>query len=217
MRRDVFHDRVEPLCLPSPARHDRASYECWIRAGAHPENMRMSAGRAPWTRPTRLPASRARARTTCSCGMRRSAAAAVARMAVDIGCGAGTQRDAAGDAAAGEVLGTDLSWPMLRRRGRERANAARSGAARVLAHAPMEASRRVDHTPISSSRTGSGTWRSRRRSSVPRSREAARVASRVRRCSCSPFPGTRCRPRAAPVTGETFVFSAVLRASRRSS
>jgi SAM-dependent methyltransferase len=137
-------------------------------------------------------------------------AAGVARgldapIAIDIGCGAG--RNAMPLAESGwRIVGTDLSWPMLAaaaRRAREEAPSARV----QFAYAPMEA------LPIASGAAdlviAHGIWNLA--GSAAQFRRAVAEAARVAKPGAALFVFTFSRntlpPAAAPVTGETFVFT----------
>jgi ubiquinone/menaquinone biosynthesis C-methylase UbiE len=125
--------------------------------------------------------------------------------AVDIGCGAA--RNAVAMTRAGwKVIGTDLSWPMLAA-ARERF-AREGGEGRLLlAHAPMET------LPV---RDGSadlviahGIWNLAESSAKFRRAvaEAARVAKRGAGLFVFTFSRHTLPAAAAPVAGETFVFT----------
>ena len=127
------------------------------------------------------------------------------RRLLDIGCGAG--RNAVPLARMGwNVLGTDLSWPMLFA-ARDRATSDVEGGHLRLALAPM------DHLPV---RTNSvdfivahGIWNLA--PSVATFRRAVAEAARVARPGAPLFVFTFSRhtlpPQAEPVAGERFVFT----------
>jgi SAM-dependent methyltransferase len=126
------------------------------------------------------------------------------RRLLDIGCGAG--RNAVSLARMGwEVLGTDLSWPMLVAAGR-RATGGDGGRLR-LALAPMEclpvASQSIDFI------VAHGIWNLA--ASGATFRRAVAEAARVARPGAALFVFTFSRhtlaPDAAPVPGEDFVFT----------
>ncbi len=165
----------------------------------------MSAGLTPWTSPETVAGF---ARSSPNDVLVRYAAAlraAGGAMAVDIGCGAG--RNAIPLALQGwDVLGTDLSWPMLEA-GRERANR-ESPAQRVwFTHAPMEALPAGDNT--ADLVVAHGIWNLAE--SASQFRAAVREAARVARAGAGLFVFTFSRhtlpASAAPETGETFVFT----------
>lgn len=125
--------------------------------------------------------------------------------AVDLGCGAG--RNAVPLAALGwEVLGIDLSWPMLVAAA-ERATDEGVSSRLRLALAPMEAlpvcDRSVDLV------IAHGIWNLAR--SGQEFRRAVREAARIARPGAGLFVFTFSRntlpPNAAPVAGESFVFT----------
>jgi SAM-dependent methyltransferase len=133
--------------------------------------------------------------------LRRAGAASAA----DIGCGAG--RNAIPLAADGwDVVATDLSWPMLAAaRDRSRAEA---GAGRLLlAHAPMESLPLMDR--CADLVIAHGIWNLA--VSAAQFRRAVAEAARVSRPGAALFVFTFSRntlaPSAAPVEGETFVFT----------
>jgi SAM-dependent methyltransferase len=124
---------------------------------------------------------------------------------VDIGCGAG--RNAVPLAAAGwNVLGTDLSWPMLVA-ALERSRREASGGTLAFAQAAMEA------LPIADAAAdlvvAHGIWNLA--TSTPLFRQAVGEAARVARPGAALFVFTFSRntlPAAAtPVAGEPFVFT----------
>jgi SAM-dependent methyltransferase len=131
--------------------------------------------------------------------------AAGGAVVIDIGCGAG--RNAIPLALQGwDVLGTDLSWPMLEA-GRERASR-ESPAQRVwFTHAPMEALPAADNT--ADLVVAHGIWNLAE--SASQFRAAVREAARVAKTGAGLFVFTFSRhtlpASAAPVTGETFVFT----------
>ena len=123
--------------------------------------------------------------------------------ALDLGCGAG--RNAVPMAQLGwEVVGIDLSWPMLTAAAARRAEA---GGRLRLALAPMEAlpvrARSVDLV------VAHGIWNLAR--SAAEFRAAVREAARVARPGAGLFVFTFSRhtlpAEAAPVAGEPFVFT----------
>jgi SAM-dependent methyltransferase len=120
---------------------------------------------------------------------------------LDIGCGAG--RNAVPLARAGaNVIGTDLSWPML-----EAASRRAAGAPLYLALAPMDALPVGDRTRDLI--IAHGIWNLARSSSEFRRaiREAARVAAPAARLFVFTFSRRTLPASAQPVNGESFVFS----------
>ena len=124
---------------------------------------------------------------------------------VDIGCGAG--RNALPLAAMGwTVVGTDLSWPMLEA-GRERAHREAPDARVMFVHTPMEAIPLPDASVDLA--IAHGIWNLAESSA--QFRRAVAEAARVTRPGGALFVFTFSRntlpPTAAPVAGETFVFT----------
>ena len=124
---------------------------------------------------------------------------------LDIGCGAA--RNAAPLARLGwQVLGTDLSWPMLRA-GADRVASAGEAARLQFVLAPM------DHLPVATGRidflVAHGIWNLA--PSGVTFRRAVAEAARVARPGAALFVFTFSRhtlpPDAEPVTGEQFVFT----------
>jgi SAM-dependent methyltransferase len=127
------------------------------------------------------------------------------RLALDIGCGAG--RNALPLASIGwDVVGTDLSWPMLEA-ARTRVTAERPSGRLVLALAPME------QLPIRDCSTdlivAHGIWNLARSAEQFRRaiREAARVSARGAALFVFTFSRTTLAPSVEPVAGEPFVFT----------
>ena len=123
---------------------------------------------------------------------------------LDIGCGAG--RNAVPLAQMGwNVVGTDLSWPMLCAAA-ERAREARSAALRLIL-APME------RIPVQSCRfdmvIAHGIWNLARSGAQFRLAigEAARVATAGAALFVFTFSRNTLPPHTAPVRGESFVFT----------
>jgi SAM-dependent methyltransferase len=122
---------------------------------------------------------------------------------LDIGCGAG--RNAGPLAASGlDVLGIDLSWPMLR----AMADRRRDSAGRLaLALAPMD--RIPAHDRSFDIVIAHGIWNLAR--SGAEFRRAVSEAARVSKAGAALFVFTFARstlpPTAAPVVGESFVFT----------
>lgn len=127
------------------------------------------------------------------------------RLALDIGCGAG--RNALPLATIGwNVVGTDLSWPMLEA-ARTRVREERPSGGVVLALAPME------HVPIRDRSAdlivAHGIWNLARSAAGFRRavREAARAAARGAALFVFTFSRTTLAPSVEPVSGEPFVFT----------
>jgi SAM-dependent methyltransferase len=125
--------------------------------------------------------------------------------ALDIGCGAG--RNAVPLARAGwEVVGLDLSWPMLAAVS-ARAHADHLEAALQVAQAPMDVlpvrGRSIDLI------VAHGIWNLAPSTAVFRAavREAARVARTRALCFVFTFSRHTLSPAALPVEGERFVFT----------
>ena len=128
-----------------------------------------------------------------------------AAVAVDIGCGAG--RNAVPLARRGwNVVGTDLSWPMLQAASARLADDASRGKVLVLL-APMDA------LPIADCSAdlvvAHGIWNLA--ASASEMREGIREAARIARPNAALFVFTFSRhtlpPDAQPVAGESFVFT----------
>jgi len=165
----------------------------------------MATERSPWTAPETVDGF---ARSTPNEVLMRYAArerANGATTAVDLGCGAG--RNAVPLTRTGwNVIGTDLSWPML---AAARDRYAREGGdgRLLLAHAPMEA------LPVRESSAdlviAHGIWNLAESSAM--FRRAVAEAARIARPGAALFVFTFSRhtlPAAAtPVDGETFVFT----------
>jgi SAM-dependent methyltransferase len=172
---------------------------------ANPRTMPISAALAPWTSAETVAGF---ARSSPNDVLIRYAAglrAAGATMAVDIGCGAG--RNAIPLAQQGwDVLGTDLSWPMLEA-ARDRANRESPSRRVWFSHAPMEALPAGDET--ADLLVAHGIWNLAESSA--QFRAAVREAARVARTGAGLFVFTFSRNTlpagAAPVSGETFVFT----------
>jgi SAM-dependent methyltransferase len=127
------------------------------------------------------------------------------RRAVDIGCGAG--RNALPVAGLGwDVVGLDLSWPMMAAAARRAAEERPTGRV-YLALAPMEAlpvqGRTVDLI------IAHGVWNLARSSAQFRQgvREAARIARPGAALFVFTFSRTTLLPEVQPVPGEPFVFT----------
>jgi SAM-dependent methyltransferase len=126
-------------------------------------------------------------------------------LAVDIGCGAG--RNALPLARMGwEVVGIDLSWPMLAAAA-GRGHSERLDAAFQVALAPMDAlpiRSRSAHLVVAH-----GIWNLAPSAAVFRAaiREAARVATAGALCFVFTFSRNTLSPEATPVEGEPFVFT----------
>jgi len=126
-------------------------------------------------------------------------------LVVDIGCGAG--RNAVPLARMGwDVMGVDLSWPMLVAAA-ERARAAPAGGTLEMALAPMDALPLRSHS--ADLIVAHGIWNLAPASAVFRSavREAARVARPGALCFVFTFSRQTLSPQAVPVAGEAFVFT----------
>jgi SAM-dependent methyltransferase len=127
------------------------------------------------------------------------------RQAVDIGCGAG--RNALPLASLGwDVVGLDLSWPMIAAAGR-RVHEERPPGRVVLALAPMEALPVRDRS--ADLIVAHGIWNLARSSTQFRAsvREAARIARPGAALFVFTFSRTTLPPDVQPVPGEPFVFT----------